>query len=529
MYQLFIADADQLVMRGIQSLVNFDELAVTLGGFFQTGKQMMEAILQKCPEMVLLDVDLPDISGFELIRAIQSQMRRPPLFIIISHRKHFEDMREAVQLRVFDYILKSDLTEEKLYNVIERAKMLIDQEEENISLNISKMEYVNKRSMRAVFFERLLNDWFNEPIDLETEAQAISFLFPAYGVLYFYLPSKVNDTFSSFYYAQNLIEKCFLRFFPCYVNKWEKEGIVCIVGFQQAESQYTSLLQNALDYIIGCTERFANKEIWIGVSQICHSLREIPIAFQNSRKICLCNRGNDAKYMFCDSDSKALQSFQPRAYQKLFSKALNAYDEKAVSELFSTIITQYMRNGQRMQDIFFICFHVLRIISSILPDNEETRKFVYLSYDDPYEILREIHDAGTARAWVQSLSDGVCSLINKKQYTQNLLLPSIMNYIDEHIMENLSVQNLADAFRISPGYVSVLFKKYSTVSFSVYVKGKKVQKAKELLSQGISIQTVADQLGYSDPYYFSHIFRSETGISPKGFILQNGQSSQSEK
>ena len=166
MYQLFIADADQLVMRGIQSLFNFDELDVTLGGFFQTGKQMMKAILQKCPEMVLLDVDLPDISGFELIRAIQSQMGRPPLFIIISHRKRFEDMREAVQLRVFDYILKSDLTEEKLYNVIERAKMFIDQEEENISLNISKMEYVNKRSMRAVFFERLLNDWFNEPIDL---------------------------------------------------------------------------------------------------------------------------------------------------------------------------------------------------------------------------------------------------------------------------------------------------------------------------------------------------------------------------
>ena len=99
------------------------------------------------------------------------------------------------------------------------------------------------------------------------------------------------------------------------------------------------------------------------------------------------------------------------------------------------------------------------------------------------------------------------------------LISSIQNYIDENLGGRLQLNEVADAFGLSPAYLSVLFKKSSDVGFSEYVNNRKIDKAEELLlNSDMKIYEVADALGFESAFYFSKVFKKVTGKSPREFI-----------
>ena len=68
--------------------------------------------------------------------------------------------------------------------------------------------------------------------------------------------------------------------------------------------------------------------------------------------------------------------------------------------------------------------------------------------------------------------------------------------------------------------MSKLFRKYEELSFNNYLTMLRMERAKDLMSNGgkVFVKDVALQVGYSDQFYFSRIFRSYTGVCPTDFI-----------
>jgi two-component system response regulator YesN len=58
-------------------------------------------------------------------------------------------------------------------------------------------------------------------------------------------------------------------------------------------------------------------------------------------------------------------------------------------------------------------------------------------------------------------------------------------------------------------------------TFKEYLTEVRIAKARELLrNTALKSFEIADQIGYSDPHYFSYVFRKHTGVSPTEFRLQ---------
>ncbi len=56
------------------------------------------------------------------------------------------------------------------------------------------------------------------------------------------------------------------------------------------------------------------------------------------------------------------------------------------------------------------------------------------------------------------------------------------------------------------------------MSFSEYITAKRVQKAKELLAdERLSVEKVANEVGYKDYFYFTKVFKKAVGISPSKY------------
>ena len=116
------------------------------------------------------------------------------------------------------------------------------------------------------------------------------------------------------------------------------------------------------------------------------------------------------------------------------------------------------------------------------------------------------------------LGDGSTESGNVQELVAPSTIRKIMDEIKEHYTENITLTGLAEKYSISVSYLSELFKEHLQLSFSEYISSKRIQKAKELLADdSLSIEQIAEQTGYNDYFYFTKVFKKNTGISPSKY------------
>lgn len=94
----------------------------------------------------------------------------------------------------------------------------------------------------------------------------------------------------------------------------------------------------------------------------------------------------------------------------------------------------------------------------------------------------------------------------------------IVQFLKENYTQNISLTSLSEQYGLSVGYLSGRLKEDLGLSFSEYVTSKRIQKAKELLvDETLSIEAVAEMVGYNDYFYFTKVFKKNTGISPSKY------------
>ena len=97
-------------------------------------------------------------------------------------------------------------------------------------------------------------------------------------------------------------------------------------------------------------------------------------------------------------------------------------------------------------------------------------------------------------------------------------LNHVLNYIETHLSEDISVEELASIVHFHPNYFIRFFKKHLGTSPIHYINRIRLEKAKNLLGiSDMAISEIADKIGFNDLFYFSRKFKSHTGFSPSEF------------
>lgn len=94
----------------------------------------------------------------------------------------------------------------------------------------------------------------------------------------------------------------------------------------------------------------------------------------------------------------------------------------------------------------------------------------------------------------------------------------IISYMQDNIHSTLTLKALANNLNLSPSYLTHYFKEKTGYAPIDYFIQMKVQKACHLLdTKDLYIKEIALELGYSDPYYFSRVFKRIMKMSPKAY------------
>lgn len=104
-------------------------------------------------------------------------------------------------------------------------------------------------------------------------------------------------------------------------------------------------------------------------------------------------------------------------------------------------------------------------------------------------------------------------------YSQSLVksdyVEAAKRYVENHILERVSVQDVASAIGITPNYLSSLFKRQLGQNFIDYVNATKIKHACILLRNNKHlVYEVSHMLGYDNAYYFTKVFKRYMGVTP---------------
>ena len=137
--------------------------------------------------------------------------------------------------------------------------------------------------------------------------------------------------------------------------------------------------------------------------------------------------------------------------------------------------------------------------------------------------MRRIMDRGYLTvffAYLYAFCERTDYLFADAAIRENSIVDEADRYIDEHIEEPVTVEELAGQVHLSKYYFVRRFKELSGVTVHSYITHKRLMRACELLKEGEEVMSVFGQVGFSDYSVFLRNFRRVYGISPRQYARE---------
>ena len=126
MYRVLIADDEDIIRRGLASMVaQYEGLEVVAQA--EDGEIALEQAEQTRPDLMLVDINMPFLDGFEFIQAAKKLLPDVEIVIITGY-DDFAFVQKALQMGVADYLLKP-IMEEPFFKVLDKAVSRLDSKE----------------------------------------------------------------------------------------------------------------------------------------------------------------------------------------------------------------------------------------------------------------------------------------------------------------------------------------------------------------------------------------------------------------
>lgn len=482
---MILADDEPVITRGIRKLLNWKTLGIEITGEYEDGRKAFEAIVRDRPDIALLDISMPGMSGVEILKECRTIGNKTAV-IFISGFQDFEYAKAAIQYGAVDYLLKPVIREE-LLRAIEKSVSALGKEEGSFQARVkdSKDDHVN--------YELLVEDdnagyvpvYADIVYEKEESGQMRRLIhFSLFGFLEEYL----NETGRGIVFQKN-----------------ERIAMV-LKGMKGGE------IYNTVEDIRERSLKATGHTTFFVIGDAVYSMGEIPGMFQQ----CLEKKGY---LFFADKMSVPVINLHEKVFtgrgdshmlgelrQKLFEAvvAQNEDQMKETGRQYGKLILR-LSEGKKEDACFYFCSAVRFLEEKCdalgLPGQRAEMK-------ELLEKSRACESFGEMEVFFEQ--EFIRYLDRIKTVAVNSDKKDILrakDYIEKHYMENLSLNVLAEEIHMNPYYFSSFFKKNTGENFKDYVNRVRVEHAVPLLlSTDMKTYEIAEKVGFGDIRMFNTAF-----------------------
>jgi two-component system, response regulator YesN len=290
------------------------------------------------------------------------------------------------------------------------------------------------------------------------------------------------------------------------------------------ESAYT--IAQALKYEV---ERNTVYKLMIGIGPQAERIGEVAKSRSIARKIV--DHGiNHGLFLIADLSllPRDETGFNPSALLDIdgdiFLTRLKYASKKDIDSIMQEYIKALGDNfGENQMLVFFVFGEIIVAASKIVEAlGGDIRKIA------PYSLKQEDiqYIAGSREVFLQKVHSLLSAVIEYRDaHTSGryqAVIVKAREYIDLNFSTaDISLYSTAAHVGISPNHLSTVFAQETGENFIEYLTRIRIEKAKQLLSDtSMKSANIAYETGFSDPHYFSYIFKKNTGLSPREFRLK---------
>ncbi len=531
MYKILIVDDEELVRKAIVAKLDWAGIGFSEVEQAEDGEEALEIALKFKPHIVLTDIRMPFMDGLELAERLRTRLPQTKVIILSGHDE-FEYAQEAIKAGVLDYILKP-VHAAGLKELMEKAKLLLDHEfEEKEKLYKLKIQlHQSLPLLRDKFLISLVNNSVHER-ELEKKLEYLEIQFPYQSFIVCVSEidnlnvlaenSSAEDTellmFSFLNISSELIGSSGIVF-----NDFNSRQIILYNFPQEKEPSGIDNLYSILEAIRENFSKYFNVTITTGIGRVVGSPKDLHASYNDALhvldyKIVM---GKNRIYDIRDLGFRKQEMYYPiNSINELLSK-IKLESVEAVSEYTEKFFGGLMDRKNITPDNIKIIMSELingaqKIIMEMKDESKEHENIDFGIYEEigKYKTLEEMKPV------VFHYLAGINKTIHAARNSRNLhIINKAKQFIhNSYKQDDLSLNQIAALVSVSPGYLSILFRKETNQTFIEYLTLVRMEKAKELLkTSSLKSYEVAYNVGFSDPHYFSMSFKKYTGVTPSDY------------
>ncbi|MEK4346989.1 response regulator transcription factor [Paenibacillus sp. FSL P4-0184] len=460
MIKAVVVDDERLVRKGFISLIDWSSLGVVIVGEAGDGKSALELLQQQDVDLLFVDLTMPGISGFELIKLVRQRFAGIRCVVLTCHHE-FDYVQEAMRLGAVDYIVKTLL---EMENADETIRRLVDR---------IKWEDNTRDALVHGEGKRIAADK---------------------ALLYLPLSSHCNEEelFHLSFVKNNPLITFHEMWMSPLLHRFSEEE-----GKRELKNQLSGRWQTAL--ISGLRDQ-SLQEL---EEQLTTKLRHMLFYHSSAEELTFLNYEELKKEI-------AVPQLKPDEAD-LFVQAQNlkwTIDGNEWENFVTNILLQKPR-----QDRFLTFAHsLLQSWSSLLLKSEDA---VQLERDISFN-LNWCH----WKTWLRRFSDHVGRRMLELGLTKEVMscLIRAVRYMQSHAGDKINQSDVAAEINMSRGYFSQCFARFAGETFGECLRGMRLELAKSLLREtSLPVCEIASRSGFEDDRYFSRLFKERIGQLPSEY------------
>lgn len=512
---VIIADDEAAIRNGLTQIVSSAPFCTRVLAATDNGKDALELLLHYKPEIAIMDINMPELNGLEVIKRSREQ-QLPTRFLILSGYADFSYAQTAIKYGVKSYFLKPLNLLEFRREFGQHCQEILESRNSSSALSPEELSSL-MTSSRILFFNWLIS---GKTLTAEDISQKLSMLKPSVSdtpccaVIFRPINSPGKQ-------KVNLEQLKTEYLYPCF-SSWPIEIWVSDVQLNAIVNLSEDNRSCFLSELTDCLQQLRHKKhinILAGIGNQIPSLQELSLSYSQAQEALTWHIYHTDQLIFDTgmiSDTKPVFSREHLDFKPIIH-GITHHNETEIRSwcqgLFHSLITPVLPPPNYLIGMcMYVIVNVQKQVLMLYPDQIEEFTF---SYDE----ISSFESIVLLQQWLTDFFVRYSQMLKNTFYESNGIIKSAKEYIQNHLGDNLHARDVAAAVNLSESYFSIYFKDKTGSTLRDYILKVRMDYAKSrLLSGQVNINEIAYETGYQDYRSFSRAFKNETGLSPSEYL-----------
>jgi two-component system response regulator YesN len=507
MLKILIVDDEVLVRVGIKSVINWDDLNMELIGEASNGKEAWEMIAVKRPDIVLLDIIMPEMDGIELLKKIKEAGIHTKVLILSCHDE-FAYVRQAMQLGAVDYILKLTIEPKEICEIMKKiadsimAEGHVTGEPTKNLLKEYILYLISGKSSEGVIYT---ND----------EISGFRKRLAEYDNVLIYL-SFAKDKLVRMNFVENIFREVLKDFsredtssFITTLNDYSMIGILSCPGCEPLSSKIAERLKAVLGVYLNMPFRIVVSRCFRGEEGMDH-------VFRDTERALLTGFYYPDRYVFYVSQDVSVMNtgsmYSKDEMTKIYS-CIELNDEVTCMELINHELEAVEK--EKALHPYSVKSEIITIVNLCIDyfkKHDSDKLFLLENDQDYYSCIMEMEYLQQMKEWIRQFIRDYFSAVRRLRVGKHQEeINKVKKYVQENYNKKLDLSGMARLANMSVNYFSYVFKEETGENLVDYINHIRIKRAKEYMSTGkYKVYEIAEMVGYNSSSYFSRIYKKIT-------------------